>query len=199
MNAITAFVLGLLAGWIIEWLIDWFYWRRKNTQMANELEQLRSLQTDWQKTIVASDRQRVQLADLKAENEALKNKLTLLEAEKPADDAQIYGLKAENVALKGKLAALEGDKTAQMSQRAERSVAEPVIPDDLEIINGIGPVIAKKLNAAGICTFEELGKLTAEDLRRIVGDIIQRLADEDDILNQARQLAQERRQKSSAI
>ncbi len=61
--------------------------------------------------------------------------------------------------------------------------------DDLEIIVGIGPVIAKLLNLAGIFTFAELGKLNAEELRHIVGERIQRLADEDDLLAQARDLA----------
>ncbi|MBN1669013.1 MAG: hypothetical protein JW862_18110 [Anaerolineales bacterium] len=28
-NIWIAFVVGLLAGWLIEWLIDYFYWRRK--------------------------------------------------------------------------------------------------------------------------------------------------------------------------
>ena len=61
--------------------------------------------------------------------------------------------------------------------------------DDLEIIVGIGPVIAKILNAAGIFSFADLGKLTIEELRAIVGERIQRLADEESLLAQARDLA----------
>jgi predicted flap endonuclease-1-like 5' DNA nuclease len=45
------------------------------------------------------------------------------------------------------------------------------------------------LNEAGVFTFAELGRLTAEDLRNILGKTIQRLADEDDLLRQARDLA----------
>jgi len=63
--------------------------------------------------------------------------------------------------------------------------------DDLEVIVGIGPVIARELNQAGIFTFAELAKLTADQLRAILGDKIQRLADEDDLLNQARKLAEQ--------
>jgi predicted flap endonuclease-1-like 5' DNA nuclease len=62
--------------------------------------------------------------------------------------------------------------------------------DDLEVINGIGPVIARTLNNAGIFTFSELSSLTVQDLREIVGDRIQRLADEEELLAQARQLAE---------
>jgi predicted flap endonuclease-1-like 5' DNA nuclease len=61
--------------------------------------------------------------------------------------------------------------------------------DDLTAIVGIGPVIAQTLNAAGIFSFKELAQLNAEQLVAIVGDRIQRLADEEDILAQARQLA----------
>lgn len=67
-------------------------------------------------------------------------------------------------------------------------------PDDLIIIKGIGPVINTKLNQAGITTFRQLANLTAPQLRAIVGDVIQRLADEDDIINQARELADQKDQ-----
>jgi predicted flap endonuclease-1-like 5' DNA nuclease len=50
-------------------------------------------------------------------------------------------------------------------------------------------VIERKLNEAGIYSFEQLGSLEAEDLRRILGKTIQRLADEDALLRQARELA----------
>ena len=59
-----------------------------------------------------------------------------------------------------------------------------------DAVIGIGPVIARTLNQAGIFTFAELAALTADDLRGIVGNQIQRLADEDKILSQARQLAE---------
>ena len=64
-----------------------------------------------------------------------------------------------------------------------------VMPDDLKVIKGIGPVIELKLNDAGIHTFEQLGNLTASGLRRILGDAIERLSDEESLLRQARDLA----------
>ena len=64
-----------------------------------------------------------------------------------------------------------------------------VVPDDLKVIRGIGPVIERKLNEAGIETFEQLGNLTPADLRRILGKSIERLADEESLLQQARDLA----------
>jgi predicted flap endonuclease-1-like 5' DNA nuclease len=80
--------------------------------------------------------------------------------------------------------------------RRSQSMGEPVmeraappVPDDLKIIKGIGPVIERKLNDAGVSTFEQLGSLTAGDLRRILGKMVERLADEESLLQQARDLA----------
>ena len=70
------------------------------------------------------------------------------------------------------------------SQPASRAV-----PDDLKVIKGIGPVIERKLNEAGIYTFEQLGNLTVSQLRRILGNSIERLSDEESLLQQARDLA----------
>jgi predicted flap endonuclease-1-like 5' DNA nuclease len=67
--------------------------------------------------------------------------------------------------------------------------AGKIIPDDLKVIKGIGPVIERKLNEAGIHTFEQLGNLSVAGLRRILGDVIERLADEEGLLRQARDLA----------
>ena len=70
--------------------------------------------------------------------------------------------------------------------------SRPVVkapPDDLKIIKGVGTVIERKLNEAGIYTFEQLGNLTPADLRRILGNTIERLANEESLLQQARDLA----------
>jgi predicted flap endonuclease-1-like 5' DNA nuclease len=64
-----------------------------------------------------------------------------------------------------------------------------VVPDDLKVIKGIGTVIERKLNEAGINTYEELGNLTPSGLRRILGNTIERLADEEALLRQARDFA----------
>ena len=71
---------------------------------------------------------------------------------------------------------------------AESPPAQP-LPDDLKVIKGIGPVIERKLNEAGVYTFEQLGNLTASGLRRILGNTIERLSDEEALLRQARDLA----------
>jgi predicted flap endonuclease-1-like 5' DNA nuclease len=85
-------------------------------------------------------------------------------------------------------------QTASESRVAPVSEVEPrptvkVVPDDLKVIKGIGTVIERKLNEAGIFTFEQLGNLTSADLRRILGSAIERLANEEALLQQARDLA----------
>ena len=60
--------------------------------------------------------------------------------------------------------------------------------DDLQKIKGIGPVIKERLNKAGIYTFKKLSKLESGELEDIVGNA-ERLADEKDMIRQAKKLA----------
>jgi large subunit ribosomal protein L21 len=62
-------------------------------------------------------------------------------------------------------------------------------PDDLTQIKGIGPVIAKKLNEAGIMTFQQLSRLSSDEFEAILGDLIERFVNEKSILDQARDLS----------
>ena len=81
------------------------------------------------------------------------------------------------------------DSTVAPMSDVEPRPAVKVAPDDLKVIKGIGTVIERKLNEAGIYTFEQLGNLTPADLRRILGSAIERLANEEALLQQARDLA----------
>lgn len=62
-----------------------------------------------------------------------------------------------------------------------------VAPDDLEIINGIGPVFARRLQEAGVRTFAELAATSPERLLEIVRSS-PGLADPDSWRAQAAQL-----------
>lgn len=73
------------------------------------------------------------------------------------------------------------------------AASQPPPPDALEVIHGIGPVIARRLNQAGIFTFEQLAAQTPEGLRALLGASLQRLTDEESLIAQARELAQQRR------
>lgn len=45
--------------------------------------------------------------------------------------------------------------------------AEPLVPDDLKVIDGIGPTFARRLNDAGIQTYAQLAALSPVELRTI--------------------------------
>jgi predicted flap endonuclease-1-like 5' DNA nuclease len=85
-----------------------------------------------------------------------------------------------------------GSSAVRRAASGDEATSQPaarIISDDLKIIKGIGPVIERRLNEAGIQTFEQLGSLTVAQLRRILGDSIERLSDEESLLQQARDLA----------
>ena len=62
--------------------------------------------------------------------------------------------------------------------------------DNLKVIKGIGPALEKKLNEAGIFTFEALAGLSVKELERILGNA-RRLAQEGDLIAQAKRLARQ--------
>ncbi len=70
----------------------------------------------------------------------------------------------------------------------------PADADDLKAIKGIGPVIAKRLNQAGIYKYEQLADLTLDEFEEALGDLLQRFINERAILRHARELADKKAQ-----
>ena len=194
MNAVTAFVVGLFVGWVIEWIIDWVYWRRRTAEMARRLEIAESRlakEAELKKSEGIKIDYENQVSKLKADNTALQEKVTALEAQNIALQTPAAPPPGTTAAPQEKVTEFQADKTAAKDVTAIRMAPLQVKPDDLIVIKGIGPVISKKLNDAGIYTFRELAAITPERLREIVGDVIQRLADENVIIDQAKKLAAE--------
>jgi predicted flap endonuclease-1-like 5' DNA nuclease len=73
--------------------------------------------------------------------------------------------------------------------KPERARKPPANPDDLTAIKGIGPVISKRLNQAGIYTYEQLADLTLDEFEEALGNLLERFINERSILRQARDLA----------
>ena len=94
----------------------------------------------------------------------------------------------ENAALRAQISQL-GEKLSESKGPKE----SPVIRDDFTLISGIGPVISKTLQDAGITTFRALAAISPDQLRLILGDLVERLADEDDLLRQAKHFAREKK------
>lgn len=54
---------------------------------------------------------------------------------------------------------------------SETTAPTPAVPDDLEVINGIGPVYAGRLQSAGIQTLVQLAELSPDQVREIIGPL----------------------------
>jgi len=85
--------------------------------------------------------------------------------------AALKNLRAENAKLRSKLEACAHEA------------------DNFQLIQGIGPEIAHRLNAAGIMTFDQLSQLSPVKMEALLGDATKHLSHEVDILEQARTLA----------
>src|SRR6185503_20512291 len=83
-------------------------------------------------------------------------------------------LAQDNADLKERVASLEM-KVGRKSQLAKtRPTSDRAKKDNLQAIKGVGPVISKRLNQAGIYTFEELSQLNANELEEIMGSLAKR-------------------------
>lgn len=74
----------------------------------------------------------------------------------------------------------------------------PADADDLKKIKGIGPVIEKRLNQAGIYKFEQLANLTLDELEEALDDLLRRFISTRAILAHARELAEAKRRGEAA-
>lgn len=82
-----------------------------------------------------------------------------------------------------------GAREADWIKQARIRSGSLVQVDDLVLVDGIGPVIARMLNEQGIFTFADVAALTPQELRELLGERIERLANEEKILAHAKQLA----------
>jgi predicted flap endonuclease-1-like 5' DNA nuclease len=114
----------------------------------------------------------------------------------------------ENEVLRQRLQTLEAPR-AQLDRPVQRSAPAPLpveevapvaltgsapIPphrDDLKMIKGVGPQIEKKLNTAGVHTFDQMSRLTTEQLQAILGVSRRNVQNSDNLLTQARKFAKD--------
>ncbi|MGE5603024.1 MAG: hypothetical protein ACM30E_08235 [Nitrososphaerales archaeon] len=168
-----SFILGLLAGWIIEWVIDLAYWRRRyfdcQDSAAALRTELRNTQTNLTGIRARTDELealRAELAAAQAHNRELEAALEALQAVQAAGEplpaAPAIQEAAEDAAAAP--AAALGVPVAVAAPAA----APASEPDDLVIIEGIGPAIARVLQDKGIRTFTDLALSTPDELRAIL-------------------------------
>ena len=103
----------------------------------------------------------------------------------------------DNEDLKERLATIESKVSRKSQLSKTRPTGDRASKDNLQAIKGIGPVIAKRLNEAGIYTFEELSQLTPEELQEVMGPLAKRFfPKQESILTQAKDFAEQKAQKS---
>lgn len=101
----------------------------------------------------------------------------------------------ENANLKEQIKILAARKNKRSQLSKTKPSRDRAGKDNLQAIKGIGPVIAKRLNDAGVYTFEELAQITPDELEEILGALIKRFfPGEDSMIAQAKEFA---RQKSN--
>jgi len=109
---------------------------------------------------------------------------------------EIEEIRNENASLKEYIRTLESQLQSKPVKVSPVQVA-PAQPapvptenrkDDLQEIRGIGPVIEKKLNNAGIMTYADLARLSPQELENILGNT-RRLVQEAELIKQAKKLA----------
>jgi predicted flap endonuclease-1-like 5' DNA nuclease len=111
----------------------------------------------------------------------------------------------ENSYLQDRIRSLEVQTKPKSleTKSVERPVTQPVEgqsrpietatrKDDLKLIKGIGPAIEKKLNNAGIHTFDALAALTVAELENILGNTKRLVQNEANLIAQAKKLARKK-------
>ncbi len=110
---------------------------------------------------------------------------------------RVYRVASENATLKERISSFETERKQSFKPDKGTALTDKAGRDNLEAIKGIGPVYARRLREAGIQSFEQLSQLSTERLGDILGERYKRLfSNQETILAQAKDFAQQRAQKS---
>ncbi len=85
-----------------------------------------------------------------------------------------------------------GAKPAKKAAAPKKAAAAPAAEgsDDLKKLQGLGPAIEKKLNAAGVSTFAQIAAFSAEDIARVEEEAgLKGRFERDNWVEQAKELA----------
>ena len=169
MTFFYGLVIGLIVGWVIEWVIDLLFWRRDDQRMRVELAEAESKIRNLETQL--DEHQMRQRQMLSAENDLRLCQDELSDAEQTIDQ-----LRAEINSLAGKVS---------------------TDTDYLERVKGIGVVFARRLNEAGIQTFEQLAAQTPGRIREIINPEEWQKIDPESWIAQAKEFAQQNARKGA--
>jgi predicted flap endonuclease-1-like 5' DNA nuclease len=168
----TSFLAGLLVGWLGEWVIDYLYFRRG----GRDPEELKELKTKLNLAESRVNELEESLAGEKEESSRWQAEYAALVAGAAAMETAKEDLaecRATNAALSEENAQLRGE-LEQLRQGTEDTDTRAIVvdlasePDDLTLIQGIGPRYSEKLNAAGILTYAALANAGKDDLNNAI-------------------------------
>ena len=106
-------------------------------------------------------------------------------------DRAYWRKKAEANAAQQSSAELDAAQQEIAALKVELENCGEARVDPLEKIKGIGPVIKRKLNEEGIFSFAQLSALTAQQFEAVLGAEVGRLANEEAIIRQAQEFAEQ--------
>jgi len=157
-DATLEIIIMLLIAFVLGYLFRYFMNKRTGSQDEINNEETNDLQT--QLTLAKNE-----LAGSRVEHERLRKEL-------------IFEFHDEIDALKVRLEAARSDLENSLSQKAtlepetnEKIIVKvPANPNDLKIIEGIGPAIEKILKQGGITSFELLAASNESSLREILSN-----------------------------
>ena len=182
MHPVLYVLIGLLAGGIITGLMVRGTWLQRYEDLLHEHELCRQ-------NVAFNERALAYLHELETryskEKEDFSSNLASLQAEIGNLETLIAELEMEKQSLQNTLSEYQAGQN-NGSQAADEGECDPPAVDNLQAIKGIGPVVAKMLNEAGIYTFDQLAENTPENLHTLLGEHIPRRVNEEAILAQAR-------------
>lgn len=117
----------------------------------------------------ADDKVKARVERLSAEIAAVAGKPVKAKKATKAKKAKPAAKKTKAVAKKAPAKAAAPKKAAAKKPVAKKPVAKKVAPktDDLKLIKGVGPVLERKLNAAGVFNFAQIAKLRKAEITAI--------------------------------
>jgi len=99
----------------------------------------------------------------------------------------------ENTGLREQLASLKRKQNPVRLSAKNIPIIDADGNDNFQAIKGVGPVFAKRLNDAGILTFEKLSQMKSGQLEEILGTLYKRFfSKQETILAQAKEFARQR-------
>jgi predicted flap endonuclease-1-like 5' DNA nuclease len=111
--------------------------------------------------------------------------------------SRMHPLTAENIDLKERIRSVMVQRNRMLISAKNIPLVDANGRHNLHAIKGIGPVYARRLNEAGVTTFEGLAQLKSKQLEEILGTLYKRVfAKEEKILAQAREHARQLAQDS---